>query len=405
MTFFSLATFPITSKKVFLRVDYNIFLSKREPKDNYKIKQTIPTINFLLQKNCKIILATHLGRPNGKRVPELTTKKLIPILKKTFPRVPINALSDCIGKDVTSAILKGKQKSLFLLENLRFYKEEKENNNYFARELATLADVYVNDAFGTLHRAHASVEAITHFLPSIPGFLVQHEVNELARALEKSRQSIWIIGGAKIDKVDFFHTALQKAKYILVGGALAFPFLRAKGIPIGMSRIDAASINSAKKILKHKNASKIILPVDFHVAEKMTPNTPSLYVDYNQIQPHQIGLDLGPKTIARFKQYLRQADTIVWNGTLGYAEWAKFATATKEIGRFLGTLTATTIVGGGETSEAMHTFHLADKLTHVSTGGGAALDFLAGKKLPGLTALHNNYQHYKKKIHSQKSVI
>lgn len=394
---FSLPQFPITGKKVLVRVDYNVPLANGKIQDNRRIIESLPTFNYLLRQKCILILATHLGRPEGKVHPEL---KLMPIareLQKLLPKQNIIALSDCIGAQVRNKIQQGKPKDIFLLENLRFYKEEEENNPIFAHALASLAQVYVNDAFSNCHRKHASMDAITQFLPAIPGFLVEKEIHFLSKALHPEKPAVWLLGGAKLDKIGLIKQALQKADYLLIGGALAFPFLKAKGIAVGMSKTDSASVELAKNILA-KNSAKIVLPADFMVTENFSVKAHGVVAPYNQIKSQQMGLDLGPETIKLYKMYLRKARTIVWNGPLGYYEWAQFATATKETGSFLRHVTATSIVGGGETADAIYKFHLEHGITHVSTGGGASLAFLSGQELPALKALEDNWRKWKNKI-------
>ncbi|MEW5896267.1 MAG: phosphoglycerate kinase [Nanoarchaeota archaeon] len=418
----------LASKTVLLRADFNVPLKKEEKSrlskknrrerskkekeenessrviiaDNSKIKASLPTIRFLLESNCKAILMTHLGNPRGKVVKELSVEPVAKELKKLLPRTKISKLDDCIGKEVKEKVTKAKNKQIILLENLRFYKQEELNDMAFAHSLASLADVYVNDAFASCHRKHASVDAITHFLPSIAGMLVEKEVEMLSKALTPMKPAVWIMGGAKLNKIELLQQALKKADYVLIGGALAFSFLKARGIPTGMSKIDAQSVCAAEKILHDWKAKKIILPVDFITAENFAPFAKTRIAAYNQIKLHETCLDLGPETIKLFKRYIYKARTVVWNGPLGYFEWAKFATATKEIGRLLGNLTAISICGGGETAEAMRKFHLEHKITHLSTGGGAALEFLAGKELPGIAALERNYEGYKKRINKKK---
>ena len=396
MKTFSLRTFPVENRTVLVRVDYNIPLHHGSVTETAKIRASLPTISFLRQKNCRIILATHLGRPEGKIVPELKTDCLLPVLQQLLPKVKITKLDDCIGKEIQARIQSGKAGDIFLLENLRFYKEEEENNPIFAHALASLADIYVNDAFADSHRAHASVHAITRFCSSIPGLLVEKEISYLQKALQPVRPAIWLLGGSKLDKVDLIQQALRTADYILIGGALAFPFLKAQGISVGMSTIDSTSVHAAHKILRLPTARKIILPRDFVVADTFSSRTKTTTVPFNHIPAHAFALDLGPETIELFKHYLRKAQTIVWNGPLGYYEWARFAVATKELARFLGKLTAVSIAGGGETAAALEKFHLTHTVTHLSTGGGAALTFLSGKTLPGLEALEENYKKFKK---------
>lgn len=394
---FLLTEFPVKNKTIFLRVDFNVPFSENKITDNTKIKASFSTIKYLLQNNCKIILATHFGRPKGFSE-EFSVAPLSKELQRLLPTKRIVKLDDCIGKKVFEAIQKGKPQTIFMLENLRFYPEEEKNDSFFAHSLANLADLYVNDAFGVAHRKHASVCAITEFLPSAAGLLLETEIRVLSQALHPEKPSVWIMGGAKLDKITLLEKALEKYDSILIGGALAFAFLKARGIPVGVSKTDSASIEVARKILKSKYSHKIVLPVDFAVAESFSPRAKVSMVDYNHIQTHQVGLDLGPKTISLFRQYLAPAKTVVWNGPLGYIEWAKFAVSTKEIGRFLGKLeNAVTIAGGGETAEVLIKYHLHHNLTHVSTGGGAALEFLAGKKLPALECLEKNYKKFRKK--------
>src|SRR3989344_6930000 len=395
---FLLTQLPLQDQTIFLRVDYNVPFGQGRITDNRKIKASLPTIKYLLQNNCKIVLATHFGRPKGFST-EFSVAPLAKELQRLLPTKRIIKLDDCLGKKVLETIKKGKAQTIFMLENLRFYQEEEKNDPFFAHSLAALADFYVDDAFGVAHRKHASVCAITEFLPCAAGLLLETEIRSLSQGLNPKKPSVWIMGGAKLDKIALLERALQRYDRILIGGALAFSFLKAKGISVGASKIDAPSIETAKKILKTTSSSKIILPVDFVVAESFSPRAKTATVDYNQIQAQQIALDLGPKTVALFKQYLAPAKTVVWNGPLGYIEWAKFATSTKEIGRFLGKLENTiTIAGGGETAEALIKFHLHHNLTHVSTGGGAALEFLAGEELPALISLEKSYQKFRKKI-------
>lgn len=408
---FALTNFPLENKTVFLRVDYNVPLEKGKVVDDTKIRSSLPTIRYLLQKNCKIVLATHLGNPAGKVDAKLKVNPLADKLqdlllkeKKVLGKIDggktalIVKSNDCIGKEIKAKIIESQPKTIFMLENLRFYREEEANEVFFAHSLAQLAEVYVNDAFAVSHRKHASVDAITKYLPSLPGILLETEIQQLSLALQPKKPAIWIMGGAKLNKIDLIKQALKKADYLLIGGALAFSFLRAKGINVGLSKIDPESVKIAAKIIKSGAAKKIILPLDFVAAADFSPYAQTKIVKYNRLQNQQIALDLGPGTISLFKQYLRKAHTIVWNGPLGYFEWAKFAHSTKEIGRFLGKLTATAICGGGETAEAVKKFHLEHYFTHVSTGGGAALMFLSGQELPGITALENNYQKFKRKF-------
>ncbi len=394
---FDLESFHLESKTIFLRVDYNVPIEKGKIIDDFKIRVSLPTIHFLLKKKCKIIIATHLGRPEGKVISALSVAPLYQKLKKLLPKMKITYIHDCIGREVKEKIEKGLAKEIFFLENLRFYKEEEENDPLFAQSLASLADMYINDAFG-VYRKHASVEAITRHLPSIPGFLMEKEITALHQALNPPRPSIWILGGGKFSKIKLMEQALERADTVLIGGALAFPFLRAQGIDVGMSKIDSQAIFLAKKILKKKNAKKFIFPIDFAVGEKLSTKTKKEVALFNQIPNNKMGLDIGPKTIELFKKHLQRARTVVWNGPLGCFELAPFSNGTKEIGRYLSKLTAITICGGGETQEALQKFHLQHDLTHVSSGGGAAVAYLSGEKLPSIKALEENYKRFHFKV-------
>lgn len=401
MKHFSLNNFPLENKTVFLRVDYNVPLEKNNMvvADNRRIRASLPTIKFLLEKNCKIVIATHFGRPEGKVVPNLRVSPLAEELQELLPDQKITKLDDCLGKEIKQKIVRARPRQIFLLENIRFYKEEEQNDPAFAQSLAELADVYVNDAFAVSHRQQASVNAITHYLPSFPGLLVEQEMFYLSRALRPKKPAVWLMGGAKLDKIDLLNQALKKADTILIGGALAFPFLRAKGVGVGMSKTDSNSVSLAQKILERSSyRKKIVLPIDFVVTEKMSPSTKTEIASHNEIKSTQIALDIGPKTVQLFKRHLSKAKTIVWNGPLGYFEWEKFAHGTKDIGRYMKELDCLKIAGGGETAEALEKFNLVHNFTHVSTGGGASLMYLSGKELPAITALEKNFQHYKKRI-------
>jgi len=396
---FSLETFPLEKKRVLVRVDFNLPLKGKKIADSSKIEATLPTLNFLFKKECVVILATHLGQPQGKVVEAWRTDILARELQNFLPHHKVWKLYDCIGKGVRDCLQQNSSpRNLFLLENLRFYREEEENDPLFAQALGSLAEVYVNDAFAVSHRRHASIDAITQFLPGVAGLLLQKEIRFLSKALQPERPAIWIMGGAKLDKLDLVSRALQKADQILLGGALPFAFLKAQGIPIGMSKTDSSSVEQAGRILKSNPSKKIIFPVDYAVTDKISPRAKKWIRSYNYIKTNEIALDLGPKTIATYKTILQGAKTIFWNGPLGYFEYAQFSHATREIGNFVGTLKATSICGGGETAEALHKLHLEYKVTHLSTGGGAALEFLSGKKLPGLTALERNYKQWRRKI-------
>jgi len=393
---FYLKDLPLKNKTVLVRVDYNVPLKSGKVIDNSKIKLSLPTINYLLQKKCKIVLATHLGRPEGKIVSKLRVNPLAKELKKLLPHEKITKLNDCLGSEIKKKIEKGKPGEIFLLENLRFYLEEKENDFSFAHSLANLAEIYINNAFGVSHRKHASLDAITKFIPSGAGFLMQKEINQLSKTLKPKKPLTWIIGGVKLDKINLIENALKKADYILIGGALAFSFLKAQGFHVGMSKTDATSIKLAKKILEKKTASKIVLPVDIVIAPHSYSKSKT--IASNMIPTNKIGFDIGPKTVQLFKDHLKKSKTILWNGPLGYFEVKPYDKSTRSIADFISKLPAVKVIGGGETSEMIRSFKLDKKMTHVSTGGGASLEFLSGEKLAGIRALEKNYEFFKKKL-------
>ena len=397
MNRFKITTFPLQNKTILLRADLDVPIENNKITDSSRIIAALPTINYLLNQNCKIILIGHLGRPEGKIVPALSTKVIYNELKLLLPEIKIFFLSDCLGKEIKEKIDRGKPGEIFILENLRFYKEEQENDPAFAHSLANLAEVYINDAFANSHRQHASIDKITDYLPSLAGINLETEIKQLSLALHPQRPAVWIIGGAKLDKLALFKRIVNNADYVLIGGALAFSFLKAKGLPTGMSKTNAESAALAKELLDQRHADRIILPVDFRVVEKMSSRAPAKLVPFNNLQSKQIGLDIGDETIALFKEYLKKAKTIVWNGPLGYFEWSKFAKSTKELARFIGKLNVTSICGGGDTTSALQKFHLDHLMSHVSTGGGAAMAFLEGQKLVGITALERNYKIFKDK--------
>jgi phosphoglycerate kinase len=389
MKLFQLSRFPVAEKTVFLRVDYDV---SEDRGNEYKFHATIPTIKYLLKQNCKIVIGTHLGNPKGHTVDELTTDLIAKELRTLLPKRNIIKLDDCIGPEIQQQIKDGKKGDIFVLENLRFYQHEEMNNAVFAHSLAELADVYVNDTFGVCHEKHASVDAITRFLPSMAGLLLEQELTHLGKVMKPRKPMIWVIGGNSVGKMKLIELGLKHANHIIVGGALALAFLRAKGFPIGASKIDARSVRIAKKVLRKRHAQKIVLPIDFMVTEKFSPRTKRKSVD--RIGSHEMALDIGPKTIKLFKHFLRKGLTIMWNGSMGYFEWANYATGTKEIGRMLGRLSAFTVCVGENTEKAIHKFHLQHRLNHVSTGGEASLLFLSGQKLPGIDGLMKSFRRY-----------
>ena len=398
--FFTLNDLDVKGKRVLVRVDFNVPLDNKtgEITDDKRIKETLPTINFLIGRNAKVILCSHLGRPDGKIIESLRMDKvghrLGQLLNKT-----INKLNDCVGDRVKEEIMRMREGDVVLLENLRFHPKEEENDKKFSRQLADLAELYVNDAFGTCHRAHASTYGAAQYLKSAAGFLVEKELKIMGKAMENpERPLIGILGGAKLgdekfsDKINIIDNLLLKVDKVLLGGAIIFTFFKAQGKNVGASKMQAQFIDMAKKLLKN---NKIVLPVDVAVADKFDANANSKIVDVNNIPDGWMGLDIGPKTISMYKEILKGARTVIWSGPMGVFEFDKFSNGTKEIAKFLATLKATTIIGGGDSAAAVEKFGCASKLTHVSTGGGASLEFFEGKKLPGIEALENSYKKFK----------
>ena len=393
LNFLQLKEMELDGKKVLVRVDYNVPIKNGVIEDDTRLRATIPTINFLLEKNCRIILMSHLGRPQKllkeeKNVEdikkELTLKPVAEELSELFG-VDVGFLDDCIDVNITS------DNDVVLLENLRFHAEEEKNDEGFAKKLAKFGDVFINDAFGACHRAHASVSAITTFLPSCAGFLVEKEVKHLSRLLNPERPFVAIIAGAKEDKIGALRALAKKADKLLIGGVLANTLLKAKGVDIGASRFDDETFSAAKEIL-NISGKKLILPVDFVVADKFDNEANIKVVSADEIPFGWMCLDIGPETIEMYKEELKDAKTVLWAGPLGVFEMDKFSNGTKQIGEFIGSLDAEKIAGGGDTASAISNFKLSDKITHISTGGGASLEFIElDGKLPALVALEEAY--------------
>jgi len=382
----------LKNKTVIMRADFNVPLNDNlNITDDTRITAALPTIEYILKQGAKkLILISHLGRPKGK-VNE--RERLNPIAKRLeeLLKEPVEKLSDCIGPEVKDKIAKTDTR-IVLLENLRFYKEEEENDPKFAKELASLADIYVNDAFGTAHRAHASTEGITKYLPSVAGFLLEKEINYLGKTLENpARPFVVILGGAKVsDKIGVIENLLKKANKIIIGGGMAYTFLKTQGKEIGKSKLEADKLQVAKDILINAKKSnvEILLPID-NICIKEIKAEAEITPSGENIPKDLIAVDIGPLTIKKFNDALKDAKTIVWNGPMGIFEMDRYSTGTKEIAMFISKLKATTIIGGGDTAAAVAKFGLEDKMTHISTGGGASLEFLEGITLPGIAALQD----------------
>jgi 3-phosphoglycerate kinase len=380
----------VKDKVILMRADFNVPQDVNlNITDDTRIKATLPTIKYLLEQGTKkVVIISHLGRPDGKVVDKYSLKPVAKRLQELLGE-PVKFVNDCIGERVKQEVAVAKERIL-LLENLRFHAQEEANDANFAKELACLYDLFVNDAFGTAHRAHASTEGVTHFLKSVAGFLLGKEIEYLGNAVENPAKPFMVIlGGAKVsDKIGVIENLLPKCDAILIGGGMAYTFLKAQGKQIGNSKLEKEKIDLAKTILERAESlnKDILLPIDHLVVDNIAAGAKTEVTGEN-IPDGKIAVDVGPKTVALFKKKLGNAKTIVWNGPLGIFEMDAFSNGTKEVAEFIATLKATTIIGGGDTAAAIAKFKLEDKMTHISTGGGASLEFLEGKILPGIAAL------------------
>lgn len=384
----------VTGKKVLVRCDFNVPLDKETGKitDNRRIRAAIPTIEYLIDHNAKVILCSHLGRPKGEFNLKYSLKPVAEELSKLLGK-EVKLAKDVIGEDAEKLTSEIKEGEVVLLENVRFHKEEEENDPEFAKKLASFAEIYVNDAFGTAHRAHASTAGVADYLPAVSGFLIEKELEFLGNALDNpERPFVAILGGAKVsDKIGVIENLLDKVDTLIIGGGMAYTFYKAQGHSIGTSICEEDKIDLANDILnkaKEKNV-EILLPIDNHVSAEYSNEAEDKYIDSVEIPEGFMGLDIGPKTIELFKNTIKNAKTVVWNGPLGVTEFSKFEEGTKAIAEALAETEAVTVIGGGDSAAAVEKFGLADKMTHISTGGGASLEFLEGKVLPGIACLNN----------------
>jgi len=380
----------LKDKTVLVRADFNVPQdASLNITDDTRIRATIPTLKYILEHGAKkLVLVSHLGRPDGKPVAKYSLKPVAARLKELLGE-DVLFLSDCIGDSIKPDIDKSKEK-VVLLENLRYHAEEEANDVNFSKQLASLADIFVNDAFGTAHRAHASTEGVTHFLKSCAGLLLEKEIKYLGDAVKDPQKPfVVILGGAKVsDKIGVIENLLPKCDAIIVGGGMAYTFLKAQGKQIGNSKLEKEKLGLAKSILDQAKQLKkeILLPVDNVIVDTIDANAKTEIVGEN-IPDGKIAVDIGPKTIGLFEEKLKTAKTIVWNGPMGIFEMDAFSNGTKDLANFIGSLKCVSIIGGGDTAAAVAKFKLEDKMAHISTGGGASLEFLEGKNLPGIAAL------------------
>ncbi len=382
----------LDGKKVLMRCDFNVPLDENKNiTDKTRIVAAMPTIKYVLDHNAKLILCSHLGRPKGEVKPELSLKPVADELSKELGR-EVKLAKDIVGPSAHELTENMKEGDVVLLENVRFDPREEKNDEEFSKELASLAEVYVNDAFGTCHRAHASTAGVAAYLPSGVGFLIEKELKVLGDALNNPRRPfVAILGGAKVStKIGVIDALLDKVDVLLIGGGMAYTFYKSMGYGVGNSICELDKLDLAKELMQKakEKGVKLVIPVDNVIGKEFKPDTESKIVAYNEIPDGWEGFDIGPKTVKMYEEELKNAKTILWNGPVGLFEFDQFANGTNSIAKYMANLDdCTTIIGGGDSAAAVTKIGLADKMTHISTGGGASLEFIEGKKLPGIEAI------------------
>jgi len=382
----------VKGKRVFVRVDFNVPMADGVITDETRIRAAIPTIEYLVEQGAKVILASHLGRPKGE-VKEDMRLTAVGVRLAELMGKPVTKLDESIGQAVEEAVANMQNGGMILLENVRFHAGEEKNDPALAEQFAKLADVYVNDAFGAAHRAHASTEGIAKHIPAVSGFLMQKELDVLGKALSNpERPFTAIIGGAKVkDKIGVIESLLEKVDHLIIGGGLSFTFIKAQGYDIGKSLLEEDKIDLAKSFIEKakEKGVQLHMPVDAVVANEFSKDAETQIVGVDAIPADWMGLDIGPKTAANYAEVIKDSKLIIWNGPMGVFEMDKFANGTKTVADAMATTTGYTVIGGGDSAAAVEKFEVADKMDHISTGGGASLELMEGKELPGIVALND----------------
>jgi len=382
----------VSGKRVLARCDFNVPVIDGKITDDKRIREALPTINYLSAHGAKVILCSHFGRPKGEFKPEFSLAPVAARLSELLGKTVVMA-KDVIGEDAKAKAAALGNGEIMLLENVRFHKEEEKNVPDFAKALASMADIFVNDAFGTAHRAHASTAGVADYLPSVCGYLIQKEIKIMGGALEDpKRPFVAILGGAKVsDKIGVINNLIGKVDTLIIGGAMAYTFFKALGYEVGTSLCEDDKVELAKGLMEKAKANGVefLLPIDNRTGDKYAPDCDYLLVDSDNIPSGYMGLDIGPKTEALFAKAIKNAGTVVWNGPMGVSEWDKFASGTRAVATAVAESGAISIIGGGDSAAAIEKLGFADKMTHISTGGGASLEFLEGLELPGIACLQN----------------
>ncbi len=382
----------VQGKKVLVRCDFNVPLSEGKITNDKRIVASLPTIQYLLKNNAKVILCSHLGRPKGEVVPEFSLKPVAARLSELL-NLEVKMADDVVGESANKLAAELKDGEVLLLENVRYEKGETKNDPELSKKFADLADIFVNDAFGSAHRAHSSTTGVADYIPAVGGYLINKEIEFIGGALEApKRPLVAILGGAKVsDKIGVITNLIDKVDTLIVGGGMAYTFMKSMGYNIGTSLLDAENVEMAAEMMKKAEAKgvKFLIPVDNKVGKEYAPDTENMIVDSDKISDGWMGLDIGPKTEKLFADALNGAGTVIWNGPMGVSEWENFASGTIAVATAVANSGAISVIGGGDSVAAVTKLGFADKMSHISTGGGASLEFLEGKELPGIAALNN----------------